>query len=83
VTSVTATRARTNLFNILKNTIKGHTHTRITSKEGNAVLISEEDYESILETAELLEIPGLKSSLKKADAEIRQGKTFSIKDAFR
>jgi prevent-host-death family protein len=78
--TITATNARSNLFKLLKQTVKGHLHTKISSKEGNAVLISEEDYESLLETAELLAIPGLKESIKRADKDIEKGNLHSLKD---
>ncbi len=80
--TLTATKARVNLFKLLKQTVKGHLHTRISSKEGNAILISEEDYESLLETAELLSIKGLKESISKADKEIENGELISIDEAF-
>lgn len=80
--TTTATNARSNLFKLLKDTVKGHLHTRITSKEGNAVLISEEDYESLLETAELLSVPGLKESIKHADKDIEKGSVYTLKDIF-
>ena len=56
--------------------------TKISSKEGNAVLLSEEEYESLLETAEFQAIPGLKESLKKADEDIKKGKVYSIEEVF-
>lgn len=80
--TLTATNARSNLFNILKTTIKGHQQTRITSKEGNVVLISEEDYESIIETAELSAVKGLLKSIQKADEEIQKNELYSISDVF-
>ena len=81
--TLTATNARSDLFNLLKEVIKGHFQTRISSKEGSAILLSEEDYESLLETAELLSIPGFKSSLKKADREIRKGQLYSFDEVFK
>ena len=82
MTTITATELRTNLFQVLKKTLKGHLHTRISSKEGNAVLLSEDEYDSLLETAELLSIPNLKESLKEADKEIEKGKVYSIEEVF-
>jgi prevent-host-death family protein len=81
--TLTATDARANLFGIIKNTVKGHLHTRISSKEGAAVIISEEDYESLLETAELLSIKGFKESIRKADREISQNRVLSLNEAFK
>jgi prevent-host-death family protein len=52
------------LFNLLKKTIQGHQEIRISSKEGEAVLLSGEDYDSLLETLQLLSTPGLKESVR-------------------
>ena len=80
--TLTATAARSNLFHLLKKTAKGHLHTKISCKEGNAILLSEDDYESLIETAELLSIKGLHDSIKKADKQIENGETFSIEEVF-
>ncbi|MBU0561930.1 MAG: type II toxin-antitoxin system Phd/YefM family antitoxin [Bacteroidetes bacterium] len=80
--TITASEARTNLFQLIKKTVKGHVHTRITSKEGSAVMLSEEEYESLLETSELLSVPNFKQTIKKADKEIKEGKTLSFDDVF-
>jgi antitoxin YefM len=80
--TITASRARSELFSLLKGTVKGHRQVRITSKEGNTILMSEEDYESLVETLELLSEPGLKESIRKAEKEIENGETVSIEDAF-
>lgn len=80
--TITATHARSNLFKLLKQTVKGHLHTRISSKEGNAVLISEEDYENLLETAELLSVPGLEKSIRRADKEIKNGSVYTFDEIF-
>lgn len=79
---MTATAARSNWFDLLKKTIKGHILTRVSSKEGNVVLLSEEDYESLLETAELLSIDGFKDSIKQADKEILAGEVYSMEEIF-
>jgi antitoxin YefM len=79
--TITATKARSDLFNIMKRIIKGHRQIKITSKEGSAVLMSEEDYENIMETLYLLSIPGFKESIREADEEVAQGETYSIEDS--
>ena len=81
--TITATKARSDLFNLLKETIKGHQEIKINSKEGAAVLVSEEDYENLLETLHLLSISGLKDSIAKADKEIAHGETRSFEDVFK
>jgi len=80
--TVTATEARQNLFQLLRKSVKGHAPVKISSKVGDVVLISEEDYESLLETLELLSLPGMRKSIQEAKADIRAGRTKSLKDIF-
>lgn len=82
MTVLTATKARQNLFDILKKSVKGHVPVKIKSKTGDAVLLSEEDYEGLLETLELLSTPGMARSLREAMADIRAGRTKSLKEVF-
>jgi len=81
--TITTTDARSNLFQIVKRTAKGHVPTKISSKDGNVIIISEEDYESILETAELLSVPGFKDSIAKSDEEIKKGNVYTFEDTFK
>jgi len=78
----TATDARNHWFELIKDSVKGHKVYRITSKEGGAVLLSEEDYDSLIETLELLSKPGMLKSIKQARKEIKEGKTSSMKEVF-
>lgn len=80
--TVTATEARQNLFKLVRKSVKGHVPVKITSKEGDAVLVSEEDYEGLLETLELLSVPGMRKSVQEARADIRAGRTKSLKEIF-
>ena len=80
--TVTATAARSNLFNMIKKTVKEHRQYRVVSRGGGAVLLSEKDFESLLETLQLLSTPGLLKSVRKAKQEIRKGQTYSLKDVF-
>ena len=80
--TINATKARSDLFNLIKKIVKGHRQVKITSKEGTAVLLSEEEYENLIETLHLLSIPGLKESIRQADKEITSGETYSIGEAF-
>ncbi len=80
--TVTATEARQSLFRLVKKSIKGHVPVKITSKEGDVVLISEEDYEGLLETLELLSLPGMRRSIAEAKADIRTGKTKDLREIF-
>ena len=80
--TVTATAARQHLFQLLRKSVKGHVPVKITCKEGDAVILSEEDYEGLLETLELLSLPGMRKSIREAKADIRAGRTKSLKDIF-
>lgn len=76
--TITATNARSDLFNLVKDMVKDSEPLRITSKEGSVVLVSEDFYESLMETAELLSIPGFIDSIKKGEKEIQKGEVYSL-----
>lgn len=78
--TLTATKARKELFNLLKHSIRGHQQFRITHRDGDVILLSLEDYESLLETLELLSTPGLLKSIRKARREIARGETYSLEE---
>ena len=80
--TVTATEARQHLFQLLRKSAKGHVPVKISCKDGDVVIISEEDYEGLLETLELLSVPGMRKSIREAKADIRAGRTKSLKDIF-
>jgi len=64
-----ATDARTNLYRIIADTARTNQPVTITSKNGNAVLISEADWQAIQETLYLNNIPGMVESIRKASEE--------------
>lgn len=70
--AITATEARKNLFPLLEQVNNDHTPVEILSKRGDAVLVSREDYDSLVETAQLLREPAnaawLLESIRQADA---------------
>jgi antitoxin YefM len=78
--TITATEARRELFRLLKRSVRGHQQFHITHKDGDAVLLSQDDYESLLETLELLSTPGLLKSVRRARREIARGETYPLKD---
>ncbi len=77
---VSATEARKELFKLIRRAVHSHDPVRIRHREGGVVLVSEEDYEGLLETLELLSIPGMRESLAEAEADIAAGRTASIDD---
>ena len=62
--TLSATEARTKLYRLIDQTSSSHEPILITGKRGNAVLISEDDWRSIQETIYLLNIPGMRESVR-------------------
>ncbi len=73
MTIVNATEARSKLYSLIDEAVSTHRPIVITGKRGNAVLVSEEDWNSISETLHLLSVPGMRESIK-------QGMNESIED---
>ncbi|WAM33236.1 type II toxin-antitoxin system Phd/YefM family antitoxin [Caldicellulosiruptor morganii] len=61
------TKVRQNIYKIIEQVRETSEPIQITSKKGNAILISEEDWNAIQETLYLLSIPNLKESISDAD----------------
>jgi antitoxin YefM len=55
--SVTASEARKNLFPLIQRVNEDRMVIEITSRHGDAVLLSRADYEALEETAHLLRVP--------------------------
>ena len=62
---VNATTARNNFFKLLDEAIDTHEPIYITSKHGNVVVISEDDFRAIQETLYLTSIPGMRDKIIK------------------
>lgn len=63
VTNVNITNFRKNIFGLLEQTIKYNEPVNISTKDGNAVILSEEDYNGLIETLYISSVPGLKEHL--------------------
>ena len=63
------TSFRKNVFSMMENTIKYNEPLNISTKAGNAVLLSEEDYRGLMETCHLLSVPGMREKLIEASRE--------------
>ncbi|ELR96598.1 type II toxin-antitoxin system Phd/YefM family antitoxin [Gloeocapsa sp. PCC 73106] len=62
-----ASEARAKLFSLVEQVNKDHLPRIITSPQGDAVLLSKEDWESIQETLYLQSIPGLLELIREAE----------------
>ena len=60
---ISASKARENIFNLIDETAATHQPIIITGKRGNAVMLSEDDYNAIQETFYLSANPKLKASI--------------------
>lgn len=57
------TNFRRNIFALLEQTIKYNEPVNVSTKDGNAVVISEEDYNDLIETLYISSIPGMKEKI--------------------
>jgi antitoxin YefM len=64
---LSASEARANLFSLVEQVNKDHLPRIITSRQGDAVLLSKDDWESIQEALYLHAISGLVESIKEAE----------------
>jgi len=62
--TLSATEARSKLYRLIDLAASSHEPIVITSKKGNAILLSEDDWRSIQETMYLLNIPGMRESIR-------------------
>ena len=63
MTTTNITNFRKNAFNYVEQTIRYNEPLNISTKEGNAVLLSEEDYSGIMETIYLVSMPGMREKI--------------------
>ena len=61
--SISATEARKRLYALIDEVGDSHEPVQITGKRGNAVLLSEADWNAIQETLHLVSIPGMRESI--------------------
>lgn len=80
--AITATDARRNFFDLIKGATKKHKIFRVSHREGSAVLLSEEDYDSLIETLELLSIPDFREKLRKSVKQAQKGETYTLEEVF-
>jgi antitoxin YefM len=72
--SITASEARRNLFPLIEQVNNDRAPVHITSRNGNAVLLSEQDYTSWQETIYLLRSPANARRLAESIAEAEAGR---------
>lgn len=61
--NVNATNFRKNIFEYLNSAVSFGDVINVSTKSGNAILISEDEYKALIETVYLLSIPSMKEKL--------------------
>lgn len=82
MSTITATNARKSFFDLMKGVNLKHEIYHISHKDGAAVLMSEEEFESLQETLCLLSSKGFREDFDRACKEVDQGDTVSFEDVF-
>ncbi len=73
MTNINITNFRKDIYELLRQTIKFNEPVNVSTKDGNVVVLSEEDYKGLMETVHLLSIPNMKEKLI-------EGKNTAIED---
>ncbi len=63
MTTMTATKARKNLYALVDEVSLSHVPIQISGKRNSAVLVSEEDWRAVQETLYLTSVPGMRESI--------------------
>ena len=69
MTNINITNFRKDIYELIEQTIKYNEPINISTKNGNAVVLSEEDYNGLMETVYLSSIPKMKDKLIKGKNE--------------
>ena len=69
MTNTNITNFRKNLFEYVDQAVTYGDVVNIATKHGNAVMMSEADYNGLMETLRLTSIPGMTERLRRAAAE--------------
>ena len=65
MTNTNITNFRKDIYKLLENTIKYNEPINVSTKDGNAVVLSEEDYNNLIETLYISSMPKLKEEIIK------------------
>ena len=63
MTTMNITNARSNFFELADRVVKLNDRINVTTKNGSFVMMSEEEYNGLMETLYLYSIPGMKESI--------------------
>jgi len=80
--NITATDARRDFFEIVKGATEKHQVYRIQHRKGSVVILSEAEYDNLIETLDLLSTPGFLKSLKRSVDQMNNGEIYTMDDVF-
>ncbi len=81
MTTVSATTARTNLYNLIDEVSASGKRVGITKKgETKAVLVSQEDLASLEATLDVMSDPDLMKAIREGDEDIKAGRFVSLEE---
>ncbi len=60
---MSASKARSDIFNLIDETANSHEPVIITGKRNNVVMVSQDDWNAIQETLHLVSIPNMRESI--------------------
>ena len=72
MTNTNITNFRKNIYEMLETTIEYNEPINISTKKGNAVVLSEEDYNNLMETLYIMSVPGLKDEILKRGKDSKE-----------
>lgn len=78
MTSMSAGEARANLYALIEQVNDDAVAVHITSRKGNAVLISEDEYNSLRETRYLMRTPADAARLAQGIAQLEAGDSVEV-----
>jgi antitoxin YefM len=78
MTTLSASKARSRFFELVKRATAAHEIYRIHHRTGDTVLISEAEYDSLVETIELLSVPGFRASVRRSLRDMKEGRTYAL-----
>ena len=61
--TTTITNFRKNIYGMMENTVRYNEPVNVITKSGNAVILSEQEYNSMVETLYLQSVPGMREKL--------------------
>ncbi len=63
--NINVTNFRKDIYELLKQTIQFNEPVNVSTKDGNVVVLSEEDYNNLMETLYISSVPGIKEEIVK------------------